>query len=141
MDAIMARQPLGLKAFAMAVEELLTTFPTRAEPVSPSAPESPLDGVLRAVNRIRVEHGADPLYELPKGTPALEDGACVLERAFEDLGVLYVDYEHGVGRGLRIRHGLGPFIRGFDAGLYPQLELHLRPGVALSPSSALHVAA
>lgn len=90
----------------------------------PADPGEPLDEVLRAVNRIRTEYGADPLYELPKGTPALEDGACVLEKAFEDIGVVYVDYEHGVGRGFRIRHGLGPFIHSFDAGLFPQLVEH-----------------
>jgi hypothetical protein len=106
------------------VEPLTTIVPARPEPASPEVSVSPLDEILRAVNRIRTEHGADPLYELPKGTPALEDGACVLEKAFADLGVLYVDYEHGVGRGLRIRHGLGPFIRSFDAGLYPQLVKH-----------------
>jgi len=85
------------------------------------APAAELDEVLRAVNRIRVEHGADPLYELPKGSPAMDDGSCVLERAFEDLGVLYVDYERGVGRRLQFEHGLGPFIRRFDAGAYPEL--------------------
>ena len=82
----------------------------------------PLEDVLRTVNRIRTEHGADPLYELPKARSAFEPGStCVLQRAFEDIGVLSVDYERGYGSGLVVEHGLGVFIRRFDAGRYPEL--------------------
>jgi hypothetical protein len=81
-----------------------------------------LDPVLQAVNRIRTQHGADPLYELPRGRPALEQGgSCVLERAFADLGVCFVDYRYAVGRDIKIEHGLGAFIREFDAGNHPGL--------------------
>jgi hypothetical protein len=45
----------------------------------------------------------------------------VLERAFEDLGVLIVDYHQAHGRGFSIDHGLGDFVRDFDAGGYPPL--------------------
>lgn len=101
--------------------------PPATVPIAPVTRRPPgerseeLDEVLRAVNRIRAEHGADALYELPKGSTAMQDGSCVLERAFEDLGVLCVDYEEGLGRNLRIEHGLGPFIRKFDRGAYPEL--------------------
>lgn len=98
---------------------------TVQQPPAPSPPatlpESPLDDVLRAVNVIRTAHGADPLYELPQGHRAFDPGACVLEEAFGDLGVLYVDYRHAVGKHIRIEHGLGSFIRRFDAGQYPEL--------------------
>ncbi len=75
-----------------AVHSGAMTVPTEA-PAPPAAPASPLDDVLRRVNRIRTAHGADPLYELPAACTAWEGGGCVLERAFEDLGVLIVDYE------------------------------------------------
>src|SRR5436309_29749 len=92
------------------------------EPRAPSAsPTRPFDDVLRHVNRIRVEHGADPIYELPAACTAWDGGGCVLERAFEDLGVLIVDYQRAYGRHLEFEHGLGAFIREFDAGSYPQL--------------------
>jgi hypothetical protein len=45
----------------------------------------------------------------------------VLERAFEDLGVLIVDYRHAHGRGFSFEHGLGDFVRDFDAGRFPRL--------------------
>lgn len=86
-----------------------------------AAPASPLDDVLRRVNRIRTAHGADPLYELPTACTAWDGGGCVLERAFEDLGVLVVDYGRAYGRHVDFRHGLGDFVRGFDAGRYPEL--------------------
>ena len=86
-----------------------------------AVPPDPLDEVLRAINRIRVQQGADPLYELPSGTTAFDGGGCVLENAFADLGVSYVDYRYAHGKGLRIEHGLGSFIREFDAGTHPGL--------------------
>jgi len=97
---------------------------TELRPLTLPEPETTdrLGDVLRTVNRIRAEHGADALYELPKGRTAFEPGStCVLQRAFEDIGVLSVDYERGYGKGLVVEHGLGPFIRGFDAGRYPEL--------------------
>jgi transcription elongation factor GreA len=45
----------------------------------------------------------------------------VLDRAFEDLGVLVVDYQQAHGRGFSFDHGLGDFLREFDAGRYPGL--------------------
>jgi hypothetical protein len=84
-------------------------------------PASPLDDVLRDVNRIRTAHGADPLYELPAACTAWEGGGCVLERAFEDLGVVIVDYQRAYGRGIEFEHGLGGFVREFDSGGYPGL--------------------
>jgi hypothetical protein len=87
----------------------------------PSAPGSHLDEVLRRVNRVRIAQGADPLYELPAACTSWEGGGCVLERAFEDLGVLFVDYRRAYGRGLEFEHGLGDFVRDFDAGRYPGL--------------------
>jgi hypothetical protein len=86
-----------------------------------AAPAAPLDDVLRQVNRLRVEHGADPLYELPGACTAWEGGGCVLERAFADLGVLVVGYRSAHGRGIRFEHGLGGFICDFDAGRHPEL--------------------
>jgi hypothetical protein len=80
-----------------------------------------LDDVLRRVNRIRTEHGVDPLYELPAACTAWEGGGCVLERAFEDIGVVVVDYTRAYGRDLNFRHGLGGFICDLDAGRYPEL--------------------
>src|SRR5919108_1657055 len=95
----------------------------RDVPASPAAPAkpNPLDDVLRRVNRIRVERGVDPLYELPAACTAWEGGGCVLERAFEDLGVLMVDYGRAYGRGFEFEHGLGDFVREFDGGRYPAL--------------------
>jgi hypothetical protein len=78
--------------------------------------------VLREVNRIRTRLGADPLYELPKGRPALEPGStCVLEHAFADLGIASIEYRWARGKHVCIEHGLGGFIRDFDAGRYPEL--------------------
>lgn len=88
-----------------------------------------LDEVLRHVNRIRVEHGADPLYELPRAQPAHVPGStCVLQAAFADIGVSTVDYYELVGPGVRIAHGLSWFVRRFDAGAYPQLVEPTFPG-------------
>jgi hypothetical protein len=87
----------------------------------PEAPALELDEVLRRVNRIRVDHGADPIYELPAACTAWEGGGCVLERAFEDLGVLVVDYTRAYGRNVEFRHGLAGFICDFDAGRHPAL--------------------
>jgi hypothetical protein len=92
------------------------------QPVDAPPPPAGLDPVLRAVNRIRIEHGVDPLYELPKGRPALDHGgSCVLEKAFADIGVCFVDYRYALGKGIKIEHGLGAFIRDFDAGNHPGL--------------------
>lgn len=90
-------------------------------PAPPSAPASPPDDVLRRVNAIRITRGADPLYELPAACTAWDGGGCVLERAFEDLGVDVVDYQWAFGRGIEFKHGLGDFIRAFDSGSYPEL--------------------
>jgi hypothetical protein len=84
-------------------------------------PASPLEDVLRRVNRIRIEQGVDPLYELPSACTAWDGGGCVLERAFEDLGVLIVDYRQAHGRGFSFEHGLGDFVRDFDGGRFPSL--------------------
>jgi hypothetical protein len=92
------------------------------ETLAPSGrPASPLDDVLRRVNRLRLEHGVDPLYELPTACTAWGGGGCVLERAFEDLGVLVVDYRYARGRHVKFEHGLRGFIYDFDAGRYPEL--------------------
>ena len=88
---------------------------------SPAAPASPLDDVLRRVNRVRTRYGADALYELPAACTAWDGGGCVLERAFADLGVAFVDYGRAYGRNLEFDHGLGDFVRGFDSGRYPEL--------------------
>lgn len=93
----------------------------RETPTPSAEPASPLDEVLRQVNRIRIAYGADPLYELPAACTAWEGGGCVLERAFEDLGVVIVDYQRAQGRGIDFEHGLGDFVRGFDTGRYPEL--------------------
>jgi hypothetical protein len=95
--------------------------PVREAPAPSTAPASPLDDVLRRVNRIRIAHGADALYELPAACTAWEGGGCVLERAFEDLDVLVVDYRRAYGRHIEFEHGLGDFARDFDAGRYPGL--------------------
>jgi hypothetical protein len=85
-------------------------------------PTSPLDDALRRVNTLRTARGADPLYELPAACTAWEGGGCVLERAFADLGVVYVDYFRAVGPGIRFEHGLGDFVRAFDRGAFPALS-------------------
>lgn len=77
--------------------------------------------MLRRVNRIRVEHGVDPLYELPPACSAWDGGGCVLERAFADLGVVVVDYLRAYGPGVEFEHGLRGFICDFDAGRHPAL--------------------
>ncbi|HSK16085.1 MAG TPA: hypothetical protein VK915_07940 [Gaiellaceae bacterium] len=84
-------------------------------------PSLPLDDVLRRVNGLRTARGADPLYELPGACPAWDGGGCVLERAFEDLGVVVVDYRHAYGRDVRFEHGLARFVHDFDQGRYPEL--------------------
>jgi len=91
-------------------------------PVRPEISPAPLDDVLRRVNHLRTERGADPLYELPAGCTAWDDGACVLERAFADVGVTFVGYGRAYGPGVEFEHGLGGFIRDFDAGRLPQLR-------------------
>jgi hypothetical protein len=95
--------------------------PTQAPPRPDPAPPRPLDEVLRQVNSARVAHGVDPLYELPGACTAWEGGGCVLERAFADLGVAFVDYRRAYGRGIEFEHGLGRFICDFDAGRHPEL--------------------
>lgn len=90
-------------------------------PAPTAVPASPLDDVLRRVNGIRIAHGADPLYELPAACTAWDGGGCVLEVAFEDLGVLVVDYRRAYGHGMEFEHGLGDFVRAFDSGSYPGL--------------------
>jgi hypothetical protein len=95
---------------------------TLREATAPIAiPATPLDDVLRRINQLRIAHGADALYELPNACTAWEGGGCVLERAFEDLGVVVVDYTRAHGRGLEFEHGLGDFVRDFDAGRHPGL--------------------
>jgi hypothetical protein len=95
--------------------------PVRDAPEVTIPPSSPLDEVLRRVNRIRIERGVDALYSLPSACTAWDGGGCVLERAFEDLGVLIVDYRQAHGRGFSFDHGLGDFVRDFDAGRFPSL--------------------
>ena len=90
-------------------------------PAHSAEPGDSLDEVLRRVNGIRIAYGADPLYELPAACTAWDGGGCVLERAFEDIGVLVVDYQRAFGRGLDFAHGLGDFIRDFDSGRFPAL--------------------
>ena len=94
----------------------------RVEPIA--APSTPLDDVLRRVNRIRIAHGVDPLYELPPACTAWDGGGCVLELAFEDIGVTVVDYRRAYGRGIQFEHGLGDFVRAFDSGTFPKLIEH-----------------
>lgn len=87
-----------------------------------------LDLALQQVNRIRLAHGLDPIFELPRAQPALVPGSsCVLQEAFADMGVAYVDYRQLVGPGLRLDHDLGWFVRRFDEGAYPQLVARNRP--------------
>jgi hypothetical protein len=93
----------------------------REIPARPPAAADALDDVLRRVNAVRLAHGADSLYELPAACTAWDGGGCVLERAFEELGVLVVDYTRAYGRRIEFEHGLGDFVRDFDAGRYPDL--------------------
>ena len=95
--------------------------PVREAPDVTVSLASPLDDVLRRVNRIRTQLGFDPLYALPSACTAWDGGGCVLERAFEDLGVLIVDYRQAHGDGFSFDHGLGDFVRDFDAGRFPSL--------------------
>ncbi|HEY3018188.1 MAG TPA: hypothetical protein VGJ23_05100 [Gaiellaceae bacterium] len=95
--------------------------PVRDVPEITVPPPSPLDDVLRRVNRLRTARGVDPLYALPAACTAWDGGGCVLERAFEDVGVLMVDYQQAYGPGFAFDHGLGDFVREFDAGRYPDL--------------------
>jgi hypothetical protein len=99
----------------------MTTVPVPEAPVRTVEPQ-PLDEVLRRINRLRADHGADPLYELPAACTAWEGGGCVLERAFADLGVAFVGYGRAYGPGVEFQHGLGDFIRAFDAGRHPELR-------------------
>ena len=99
------------------------TVLVRETPVPTAVPASPLDDVLRRVNRMRIAHGADPLYELPAACTAWDGGGCVLELAFEDLGVVIVDYRRAYGGGIDFEHGLGDFVRAFDSGQFPGLRL------------------
>jgi hypothetical protein len=96
--------------------------PVREAPDVIAPPSSPLDDVLRRVNAIRTAHGLDPLYTLPSAGTAWDGGGCVLEHAWEDLGVLIVDYREAHGRGFSFEHGLGDFVRDFDAGRFPTLR-------------------
>ncbi len=94
----------------------------RTEPRQEDGEHDELDDVLRQVNRIRVTHGADPIYALPTASPAMTPGSsCVLQEAFADIGVATVDYYELRGRGLRVEHGLGWFIRRYDDGAFPDL--------------------
>jgi hypothetical protein len=102
------------------LEDVAATTPVAPDVIAP--PSTPLDDVLRRVNLIRTAHGVDPLYELPPACTAWDGDGCVLERAFEDLGVLMVDYRQAHGRGFSFDHGLGDFVRDFDAGRYPGLR-------------------
>jgi hypothetical protein len=95
--------------------------PVRDAPEITFPPSSPLDDVLRRVNLIRTTSGMDPLYELPSACTAWDGGGCVLEHAFDGLGVLVVDYRRAHGRGFSFDHGLGDFVREFDAGRHPDL--------------------
>jgi hypothetical protein len=90
-------------------------------PAPAAVPDNPLDDVLRRVNALRTAQAADPIYALPAACTAWDGGGCVLERAFEDLGVVVVDYQWAYGRGIEFRHGLGDFIRAFDSGRFPAL--------------------
>jgi hypothetical protein len=98
-------------------KEGLRELPPPGEPLV-----TPLLHVLQTVNRIRVEYGVDPIYELPRAEPAWNPGStCVLQRALADLGIAVVDYHRAYGKGVTIEHGLADFIRDFDAGKYPEL--------------------
>ena len=77
--------------------------------------------MLRRVNGIRTARGVDPLYELPAACTAWDGGGCVLELAFADLGVSFVDYRRAYGRGIEFEHALGDFVRAFDSGRFPGL--------------------
>jgi hypothetical protein len=109
------------RAFAQCLDSWAMAARVRGAPEVSAPPASPLDDVLRRVNRIRTGHGADPLYALPSACTAWDGGGCVLERAFEDLGVLIVDYRQAHGRGFSFDHDLGNFVREFDAARFPTL--------------------
>jgi hypothetical protein len=100
---------------------MVVVVPVRERAAPSTAPSCPLDDVLQRVNRIRVAGGVDPLYELPTACTSWQGGGCVLELAFEDLGVLIVDYDRAYGRRVSFEHGLGGFVRDFDDGRYPEL--------------------
>src|SRR3954452_24249084 len=95
--------------------------PLRDAPEITVPPSSPLDGVIRRVNRVRADRAPAPLYSPPPARTAWHGGGCVLERSFEDLGVLVVDYRQAHGRGFAFDHGLGDFVREYHAGRYPGL--------------------
>ena len=95
--------------------------PVRDAPEITVPPSSPLDDVLRRVNRIRTDARRRSPVQLPSACTAWDGGGCVLEHAFEDLGVLVVDYRQAHGRGFSFDHGLGDFVREFDGGRYPDL--------------------
>ena len=117
-----SRYPLYMATVRDEPNDLQSALSADDERFSPVSPAHPLDEVLRQVNRLRAELGADPIYELPKAQTAMAVGSdCVLERAFEDLDVACVDYRFIVGRGYRLEHGLGSFIKRFDDGRYPEL--------------------
>ena len=94
----------------------------RDAPRRPVETADPLDDVLRRVNRLRTAHGVDPLFELPPACTSWDGGGCVLERAFADVGVAFVDYRFAYGRELTFEHGLGDFVRAFDKGRFPDLR-------------------
>ena len=96
--------------------------------------------MLQRVNRLRIEHGVDPLYELPAACTAWDGGGCVLERAFEDLGVVVVDYKRAYGPGVEFEHGLSRFIWDFDAAATraSRRPLRLGPAEARSGLAGIH---
>lgn len=87
-----------------------------------------LDAVRREINRIRVERGGDPIYDLPKGT-RLATNACVLARCLADVGITKVDRSTSlphseVGRTTAFFGGdsvLAQFAQDFDFARYPEL--------------------
>ena len=93
--------------------------PVRDAPEITVPPSSPLDDVLRRVNRIRTDRGADPLYSLPSACTG-DGGDCVLERASR-ISACSWSIPAAHGRGCSFDHGLGDFVREFDAGRYPGL--------------------
>jgi hypothetical protein len=67
--------------------------PVREAPAPSTTPASPLEDVLRRVNRIRTAHGADPLYELP--AHRLRSPAGVMSAPF----VFWIDNFFGAHQG------------------------------------------